>query len=299
MAVDALTLERPGRVHYGRLMETWIYMRRSWSARVGMTILVIHFMIAITSPFWVWENPTEISAAAINQSPDWPGHIMGTDEFGRDVLTRVVLGGRTAMLIVFVAMTMAITWGGLLGITVGFLGGRIDEVVMRVVDAYLAAPYILYLLLVVSILGTGNRVLIPMLGFFYGIAIVRVARAATLDFVARDFITAARARGERAWSIVIRELIPNVADAMAVEFSMRLSWMLLAFSSLSFLGFGVTPPTPDWGLMISDGRSWLRIAPWMTIFPVIALSTLVIGINLTSDGLAKALGLDRSQGAPI
>jgi peptide/nickel transport system permease protein len=86
---------------------------------------------------------------------------------------------------------------------------------------------------------------------------------------------------------------------MAVEFSMRLSWMLLAFSSLSFLGFGVTPPTPDWGLMISDGRSWLRIAPWMTIFPVIALSTLVIGINLTSDGLAKALGLDRSQGAPI
>jgi peptide/nickel transport system permease protein len=264
-----------------------------------MTILVIHFMIAITSPFWVWENPTEISAAAINQSPDWPGHIMGTDEFGRDVLTRVVLGGRTAMLIVFVAMTMAITWGGLLGITVGFLGGRIDEVVMRVVDAYLAAPYILYLLLVVSILGTGNRVLIPMLGFFYGIAIVRVARAATLDFVARDFITAARARGERAWSIVIRELIPNVADAMAVEFSMRLSWMLLAFSSLSFLGFGVTPPTPDWGLMISDGRSWLRIAPWMTIFPVIALSTLVIGINLTSDGLAKALGLDRSQGAPI
>ena len=276
-----------------------MYLRRSWSARIGLTILAVHFLIAITSPLWVWENPTEISAARINLGPSWPDHVFGTDEFGRDVLTRVVLGGRTAMLIVFVAMTMAITWGGLLGITVGYLGGKTDEVVMRVVDAYLAAPYILYLLLVVSILGTGIQILIPMLGFFYGIAIVRVARASTLDFVARDFILAARARGEPAYSIVLRELIPNVMDSMAVEFSMRLSWMLLAFSSLSFLGFGVTPPTPDWGLMISDGRSWLRIAPWMTIFPVIALSTLVIGINLTSDALAKSLGLDRSQGAPI
>ena len=299
MAVEALTLERPSKVRFGRLIETSIYLRRSWSARVGMSILAIHFFIALTSPLWVWENPTEISASLINLSPSFPDHIFGTDEFGRDVLTRVVLGGRTAMLIVFVAMAMAITWGGLLGITVGYLGGKVDEVVMRIVDAYLAAPYILYLLLVVSILGTGIKILIPMLGFFYGIAIVRVARAATLDFVARDFIMAARARGESAWSIVIRELIPNVLDSMAVEFAMRLSWMLLAFSSLSFLGFGVTPPTPDWGLMISDGRSWLRIAPWMTIFPVIALSTLVIGINLTSDSLAKALGLDRSQGAPI
>ena len=299
MAVEALTLERPGKVRFARLIETSIYLRRSWSAKIGLSILAIHFLIALTSPLWVWENPTEISAALINLSPSFPDHVFGTDEFGRDVLTRVVLGGRTAMLIVFVAMTMAITWGGLLGITVGYLGGKIDEVVMRIVDAYLAAPYILYLLLVVSILGTGIKILIPMLGFFYGIAIVRVARAATLDFVARDFIMAARARGESAWSIVIRELIPNVLDSMAVEFAMRLSWMLLAFSSLSFLGFGVTPPTPDWGLMISDGRSWLRIAPWMTIFPVIALSTLVIGINLTSDSLAKALGLDRSQGAPI
>ena len=299
MAIEALTLERPSKVRFGRLIETSIYLRRSWSARVGMSILAIHFFIALSSPLWVWENPTEISASLINLSPSFPDHIFGTDEFGRDVLTRVVLGGRTAMLIVFVAMAMAITWGGLLGITVGYLGGKVDEVVMRIVDAYLAAPYILYLLLVVSILGTGIKILIPMLGFFYGIAIVRVARAATLDFVARDFIMAARARGETAWSIVIRELIPNVLDSMAVEFAMRLSWMLLAFSSLSFLGFGVTPPTPDWGLMISDGRSWLRIAPWMTIFPVIALSTLVIGINLTSDSLAKALGLDRSQGAPI
>ena len=129
--------------------------------------------------------------------------------------------------------------------------------------------------------------LIPVLVFFYGIPVIRMARAATKDVVALDFVTAARARGESRLTIVKKELFPNVLDVLLVEGAMRWSWMLLAFSSLSFLGFGVAPPTPDWGLMISDSRGYLAIAPWTALAPVAALSSPIIGINLSADALAK------------
>ncbi|MCH8093966.1 MAG: ABC transporter permease [Chloroflexi bacterium] len=299
MAVVAPASEKPAPIRRrSRLSETWLYMRQSKSGMLGLTILVFHILIALSSPLIVPFDPTDISASLKNLSPSGE-HLFGTDQFGRDVFTRVLLGGRIALAITLTATVMAVTWGGTLGILLGFLGGRIDEAVMRVVDALLAAPYILFLLLIVSALGSSNRVLIFTLGFFYGIAVVRVARAATLDFVARDFITAARARGERRMTIVLRELLPNVMDILLVEFAMRWSWMLLAFSSLSFLGFGVSPPTPDWGLMIAESRKALQFAPWTAIFPMIALGTLVIGINLAADAVAKALGLDRTQGAPV
>jgi peptide/nickel transport system permease protein len=209
------------------------------------------------------------------------------------------MGGRIALVITLTAGALAITWGGLLGMGLGFLGGAIDEVVMRAVDALLSLPSLFIYLLVISVLGTSNTVLIAILAITNGISIIRIARGATLDFVARDFITAARARGERTATMVLRELLPNVTDVLLVEGAMRWSWMLLAFSSLSFLGFGVTPPTPDWGLMIAENRSRLAIAPWGSIFPMLALSTLIIGINLAADALAKAMGLDISREAPV
>ncbi len=299
MAVIAPTQDKPEPIRRrSRLAETWLYLRRSKSGMLGLTLLVIHLLIALASPFIAPYDSTAIDAALIYKSPS-PEHLFGTDEFGRDVFTRVLLGGRIALAVTVTATVLAVMWGGSLGILLGFLGGRTDEAVMRVVDAFLAAPYILFLLLIISALGRSNTVLIITLGFFYGIAVVRVSRSATLDFVARDFITAARARGERRMTIVLRELLPNVLDILLVEFALRWSWMLLAFSSLSFLGFGVSPPTPHWGLMIAESRKALRLAPWTAIFPMIALSTLVIGINLAADAVAKALGLDRTQGAPV
>jgi peptide/nickel transport system permease protein len=242
-------------------------------------------------------SPTKIDSEILTQSPT-SEHLFGTDSFGRDVLTRVLLGGRIALLITLTAGALALTWGGLSGIVLGFVGGVIDEAMMRVVDAMLALPSLFLYLLVISALGTSNTVLILMLAFRSGISIVRIARSATLDFVARDFITAARARGERTWNVVLRELLPNVLDVLMVQWAMRWSWMLLSFSGLSFLGFGITPPTPDWGLMIAENRTRLAMAPWASVFPMLALSTLVIGINLAADALAKAVGLDRSREAP-
>jgi peptide/nickel transport system permease protein len=170
---------------------------------------------------------------------------------------------------------------------------------MRVVDAFLALPWILKMLLLIATFGSGIEVLIPTLAVFYGIPVIRIARAAAHNVVARDFVLAARARGHGRLAIIRRELLPNVLDALMVEGAMRWSWMLLAFSSLSFLGFGVSPPTPDWGLMVADSRTFLAIAPWSGLYPIVALSSLIIGINLTADALAKTLGVDRAQKAPI
>ena len=210
-----------------------------------------------------------------------------------------MLGGRQALLVTTIATILAITWGGLLGVLLGLVGGRLDEFLMRIVDAFLCLPWILVLLLIVVMVGSDPGVLIATLGFFYGIPVIRVARAATHDVVAQDFVTAARARGESRSTIVWRELVPNVLDVLLVEGAMRWSWMLLAFSSLSFLGFGIAPPTPDWGLMISNALSIMSLAPWTALAPVVALSSLIIGINLSADALAKAVGIDRAQKAPI
>ena len=268
------------------------------SGLVGLILVAFHIALAIVSPAIAPYDFRELSAQIILNEPS-SEHWFGTDNLGRDIFTRTMLGGRQALLVTTISTTLAIIWGGLLGILFGLVGGRLDELLMRLVDAFLCLPWILVLLLIVVMVGSGPVVLIPTLGFFYGIPVIRMARAATHDVVALDFVTAARARGEARSTIVRRELLPNVLDVLLVEGAMRWSWMLLAFSSLSFLGFGVTPPTPDWGLMISDARSFMSIAPWVALPPIVALSSLIIGINLSADALAKALGIDRAQKAPV
>jgi peptide/nickel transport system permease protein len=268
------------------------------SGAIGLTLVVAHLVLALISPLIVPYDYKAMNSALMLSGPD-SAHWLGTDHVGRDVLTRVLLGGREALLVTGVATPIAVTWGGLVGIYFGLIGGRIDEVMMRVVDAFLSLPWILKMLVLIVTFGTGIEVLIPTLAFFYGIPVIRIARAATHDVVARDFVSAARARGHGRMTIIRRELLPNVLDTLMVEGAMRWSWMLLAFSSLSFLGFGVSPPTPDWGLMIADARGFMSFAPWGVLGPVIALSSLIIGINLTADALAKALGIDRAQKAPL
>ncbi len=268
------------------------------SGLVGLILVAFHIALAIVSPAIAPYDFRELSAQIILNEPS-SEHWFGTDNLGRDVFTRTMLGGRQALLVTTISTILAIIWGGLLGVLLGLVGGRLDELLMRLVDAFLCLPWILVLLLIVVMVGSGPAVLIPTMGFFYGIPVIRMARAATHDVVALDFVTAARARGEARSTIVRRELLPNVLDVLLVEGAMRWSWMLLAFSSLSFLGFGVAPPTPDWGLMISDARSFMSFAPWAALAPVAALSSLIIGINLSADALAKALGIDRAQKAPV
>ena len=285
-----------------RALPRWAGVLRDVAARpsgaVGLALVLMHLALALASPWLATHDFKAVSTMLMLTPPD-AAHWFGTDHLGRDVFSRTLLGGREALLVTLLATPLAVLWGGLLGIYLGLVGGRLDDVLMRVVDAFLSLPWILKMLLLIVTFGTGVAVLIPTLAFFYGIPVIRIARAAAHNVVARDYVLAARARGHGRLAIIRRELLPNVLDALMVEGAMRWSWMLLAFSSLSFLGFGVSPPTPDWGLMIADARSYLPIAPWTGLFPIVALSSLIIGINLAADGLAKALGVDRAQKAPV
>ena len=281
-----------------KLLNVLTEMTSRPSGLVGISLVGFHIILAIISPAIVPYDYKAMDSQAILNGPSFE-HWLGTDNLGRDILTRTMLGGRQALMVTTIATAIAIAWGSMLGVLLGLIGGWLENLVMRLVDAFLAIPWILFLLLIVSVIGLGNAVLIPTLAFFYGIPVVRMSRAATHDVVALDFITAARARGETRTTIVKKELLPNVRDVLLVEGAMRWSWMLLAFSSLSFLGFGVAPPTADWGLMISSARSFMSFAPWAVLAPVVALSSLIVGINLSADALAKALGVDRAQKAPV
>jgi peptide/nickel transport system permease protein len=280
------------------LRETWDNLRRSPPGLIGLALILIHIGIAFTAPSWVPFEPVTMDpdVRAVGPSTEHP---FGTDKLGRDILSRTMVGGRIAISVTALATSLAILWGGTVGILLGFAGGQLDEIAMRGVDAFLALPGLLFLLLIINIVGTSIWILAATLGFFSGISIIRIARAATLDFVARDFVVAARARGEKRRTIMFRELYPNVRDVLLVEGAMRFSWILLSFGGLAFLGFGVSPPDIDWGLMIGQNREILGVQPWATFGPVLMLSTLIIGINLFADALAKAIGLDRSQGAPL
>jgi peptide/nickel transport system permease protein len=268
------------------------------SGAIGLSLVLFHVVLAVISPYIIPFDFKLQNSGLMLSAPD-SIHWLGADHLGRDVFSRTLMGGREALLVTGVATPLAVIWGGFIGILFGLIGGRLDEILMRVVDAFLSLPWILKMLVLIVTFGSGVEVLIPTLAFFYGIPVIRIARAATHDVIARDFVWAAKARGHSRISIIWRELLPNVLDTLMVEGAMRWSWMLLAFSSLSFLGFGVSPPTPDWGLMISDARGFMSFAPWGVIGPVIALSSLIIGINLTADALAKALGIDRAQKAPM
>jgi peptide/nickel transport system permease protein len=263
------------------------------SGAIGLALTLLHLVLALLAPVLAPYAPTAQNADAILLAPSLE-HWMGTDTLGRDVFSRVLYGGRMAIAVTFAAAVAATLWGSFAGIFFGTTGGRLDEFAMRIVDAFLSMPWLLFLLLIISIGGAGPLTIIPTLGFFYGVAVLRVIRGAAMQVASRDFVTAAKARGERLWPIISREMFPNLSDIILVEGAMRWSWMLLAFSSLSFLGFGATPPTPDWGLMVAQERGLLSTAPWGVFWPCLALSSLIIGINLLADAIGKALGLDRA-----
>ena len=267
------------------------------SGRIGMVIVGLHLAVALAAPLIVPQDPAFQDAGAMLQSPSLT-HWFGTDRLGRDVFSRTLLGGREAMMIATIATVIAMVWGSTLGILVALIGGRTDPVVMRFVDALMSIPWILLVMLFVAALGSSSAALVPVLGFSYGLSVVYLARAAALDFVARDFVVAAQARGHSRWSIAVTELLPNVRDSLAVQGAMQWSWILLAVSSLSFLGMGVAPPTPDWGQMIADARGIMQRAPWALIWPMLALSSLVIGMNLAVDAWARVTGVERNRRVP-
>ena len=267
----------------------------SW---LGIGFLVVHVVMALAAPWIAPYSPTAIDATQAMRPPSLL-HWGGTDRYGRDIFSRVIYGGQIALVISLTSAAIAVVCGGLIGVYVAYSGGFIDNVIMRFIDALISIPSVLLLLVIVTAFGSGNGVIIAAMVVSYLPGVVRVVRATALEYVSRDFIQAARIRGEKTIHIVRDELWPNILDVVFVEFAMNASWIVLAVSGLSFLGFGVNPPTPDWGLMVNENRAMLLLAPWGILYPMGAVATLVIALNLVSDAIAKALGLDRSRGVPV
>ncbi|MER6081509.1 ABC transporter permease [Streptomyces sp. NPDC001833] len=286
----ATTAATPAGPH--AVTRAWRALRSSRTALAGLAVVAVHILVALLAPLLTSYDPIAGDASHALLGPS-PQHWAGTDQYGRDVLARVLYGGRYALGVSVAATLVTVALGTVVGCAAALRGGWFDDLLGRVLDAILSVPSILALLVVVTALGTGPAVIVLAIAVVYVPQVVRVVRGAALAIVPMDYVTAARARGESTWAILRREVLPNITDVVCVEFAMRASWVVLLISSLSFLGFGADPPTPDWGLMVAENRTAITVVPMASLAPIIALATLVVGLNLAADGLAKAWGVDR------
>ena len=275
---------------------------RTNSGRIGLAIVLVHLFLALFGPYITPHSPTMFTQENLEVRLTGPSleHLLGTDEFGRDVLSRVMAGARSIIWIAVVGTAVGIALGTIVGMTSAYKGGRTDQLIMRGVDTLLAFPGLLLALLVLN-LGS-KRLDIDeswLVIFTIGIAFMpnnsRVIRSAALAIKPLEFVQSARLRGEKTFYIIFREILPNVIPVVAVEASIRVSFALLLTAGLGFLGLGVQPPTPDWGLMVSENRENLSIAPLAALAPALAMASLVVGVNLLSDGIKQASALPKED----
>ena len=250
-------------------------------AMIGVMLVAVHLTIALTSPLWVPYDANSLVTMALDAPSS--EYLFGSDELGRDFFTRVMLGGRVSIMVAFSAGLIAAICGGLIG--------------SRIVELKLAIPSILFVALFVTGFGQSLVVFIIVIAIIKMMGAIRTCRAAGIQLMQLGYVKASQLRGESASSIILRDLLPNILDLLLVEFALRSSSALLLVSALSFLGLGLSPPTPDWGLMIHSGLSAIHSEPWLILIPAFCISTLVIGINFATEGIADVYGLDAARGS--
>jgi peptide/nickel transport system permease protein len=278
---------------------SWIG-RLPLSLRIGATILIVHFILAATGPFWIPYGYSQMGTG-LPLAPASFAHPFGVDQLGRDVFSRVMYGGHIVLTLALSGTALGLIAGSLVGLWSGYVGGLIDNLVQRLLEVLISIPFLVMALLAMVAVGpelSGNPVLVVLVvALVYAPRIARMARSAAIEIATRDFVTIARLRGESSWSVMRRELLPNATGVLLVEFALRAGYAPVLVGTLGFLGFGLRPPTPEWGLMISENRSLLLIAPATVLGPGLALASLVVGLNLFTEGLARILGRTVKLGA--
>lgn len=273
-------------------------LRRLWrdapqGFRIGAVILGIHIVVAVSGPFWAPFGFGQMGTGIPLSGMSWD-HPFGVDQLSRDIFSRVIHGGHVVILLSVSGTFLGLVVGATIGLLSGYLGGWIDNLIQRLIEAIISIPFLVLALMAITAAGaelSGNPVLIVLVvALVYTPRIARMARAAALDIVTRDFVTAARLRGEKAWSVMWREILPNATSVLLVEFALRAGYAPVLIGSLGFLGFGMRPPTPEWGLLISENRALIIVSPVTVLGPGLALASLVVGINLFTEGLARILG---------
>jgi peptide/nickel transport system permease protein len=255
---------------------------------IGGSVLAVIFVIAAGAE---WLAPFPFDEIHIADRLTGPSlrYLAGTDEYGRDVLSRVLIGSRLSLFLGFAATSISLFVGVLLGMIAGFFRGRVDELLMRSIDVVMSFPPLMLVLLIIAVTPPSLWKTSVAIGILFIPPIARIARSVTLDLMTGDFVVAAQARGEHESYIIVRELLPNVWPAIVVEGSLRFAFAMLLGATLSFLGFGVQPPAADWGLIISNGRNFLESAPWIIVAPGAAMCVTVIAVSMLGDGLREHL----------
>lgn len=267
---------------------------RNKTAVAGLVIIIVFILTALLAPLLSPHNPIETSLYDQLKPPVWHAagtwqHILGTDDLGRDILSRLIYGARVSLLVAVVSVGLAFVFGTLLGSISGYYKGVRDGVIMRIMDIILAFPYILLAIVVVAYLGPSLRNAMIAIGITYVPRFARIVRGSVLEECGKDYVTAARAVGARDWRIIFVAILPNCLGPLIVQTTLSFASAILDAAALSFLGLGAQPPTPEWGAMIANSRALILRASWVMTFPGIAILLAVLGFNLFGDGLRDAL----------
>lgn len=267
----------------------WRRLRRHRLAMIGLGILGVIALMAILAPLIAPTNPLAIDYTHPAVPPGTAGYLLGTDGVGRDILSRLIFGTRVSLQVGAVVVGIAMTLGTAVGLSAGYYGGRVDNILMRVVDVFLAFPVIVLAIAIITVLGPGLINVMIALGLVGWTTYARVVRGQVLVLRAVDFVQAAHAVGMGDGRIIVRHILPNALAPILVLATLGMGTAIIAEAALSFLGLGVQPPTPSWGQMLNEGRAFLRTAPHISTFPGLAIMLTVLGFNFLGDGLRDAL----------
>lgn len=272
----------------------WKRLARRGSGLAGAALVAVFVLAAIGAPLIAPYGPDATNWAAIRKAPSVV-HWFGTDEIGRDELSRIIWGARASLEAGVISVLIAGAIGVPAGLLAGFARGWTDAILSRIVDAMLAIPFLILAIALAAFLGPNLRDAMIAIGVSTAPMFMRVARAATLDIMTRDYIEAARAVGNPPWRIALRHVAPNIAAPVLVQANLSIATAIIAEASLSFLGLGEQPPTPSWGSMLNAAQQFLTQAPWLAIFPGLAIIAVVLAFNLTGDALHDALDTRRGK----
>ncbi len=266
----------------------WRRLRRRKGALVGLGVVVLFVAVAMLAPWVAPYDPTATSWSLVRKPPSW-AHWFGTDEVGRDVLSRIVWGARASLCAGLVSVSIAAGFGVPLGLLAGYAGGWIDAILSRIVDAMLAIPFLILAIALAAFLGPSLGNAMIAIGVTATPVFVRLTRGQTLAAKVEDYVEAARAVGNPHWRIALRHVLPNIVPPLLIQVSLAIAGAIIAEAALSFLGLGQQPPAPSWGSMLNTAQRFIGQAPWMAIWPGFAIFVAVLSFNLLGDGLRDAL----------
>lgn len=287
--MSAVTMETPAPLAIeSPARRAWRRLKQRKSALFALFVIIALILIAIFAPLIAPYDPTKQSWSAVRKAPSL-AHWFGTDEVGRDILSRIIFGTRASLSAGVISVGIAISIGVPLGLLAGYLGGKVDAILGRITDAMLAVPFLILAIALAAFLGPSLGNAMIAIGVTATPLFIRLTRGQTLSVVKEDYIEAARAVGNPGWRIALRHILPNVMPALLVQATLTIATAIIAEASLSFLGLGQQPPAPSWGSMLNAAQRFLTNAPWMAVWPGLAIFVTVLSFNLFGDGLRDAL----------